>query len=132
MKIYKHIHKLGSLLLGYSLLKSLGMQNAIVLERILTEGNHACSHNFLTLQEYFAINVEETAYHLGINSQDVVDSINYLVDLNFINVEQIDNELCLVKINEDEIIEYEYVVERRGNYKSWNYKLTSIQNIFDE
>ena len=131
MKIYKKIHKLGTLLVGYSLLKGLGMQNAIVLERILTEGNHAASHNLMTIQGYFAIEVEETAYHLGISKNAVIDSINELANCNLITAMQTNDGLHLLRINEDEITEYEYQIEKRGNYKSWCYRLPSIQDIFD-
>jgi len=128
--LFKRIRKKGYLMVGYTFIKALGTMTAVVLERLLTEYQHAIRHNFLCNDETFCIDLEELSFHLGLSIDELVDSIIKIRDLNLIYVDTYKG-LYFVKINEEEIVNYEKTTEIENDYKMWDYNLYSVQSRVD-
>ncbi len=125
MSFNKLIRTLGYLMTAYSLLKALGLVKATVLERILTENQHADT-NKLLIDGKFGSSFEEIAYHIGIKAEDVENSMQELQKIGLINFE-IDNEFVIIKVNKEAIINFVKINEKRYLYKPWNDGLYILQ-----
>ena len=124
--LFKRLRKKGYLMVGYSLLKSLGSQIALVLERLLTEYQHSIRNEFL-YKGRFVISITHIALYIGFTEEQVMNALNELIRLNLINVEPIEN-LYSIYIDEDEIVDFEKTKEIENQYKQWDFQLYSIQN----
>lgn len=128
--LFKHIRRLGNLMLGYSFLKALGPIVAIVLERLLTEYNFALSKGVIYENGFFQIDVQELRFHLGFLDEEIKNALNYLAELELIELivyKDKYGENMMAKVNEEEIMEFEHTQEREEFYKSWSYNLLSVQ-----
>ncbi len=124
--LFKRIRKKGYLMVGYSFLKALGCLLALVLERLLTEYQHANRHEWI-YKGYFCINITYIADYIGFTKADVIEAINNLSALNFISLIHLEGDFYGVYINEDEIYEFEKTIEAEKDFKQWDYKLYSLQ-----
>lgn len=122
---YKAIRILGHLLVGYSLLKALGLTTATVLERLHTEYNFAKKNNYI-YNGFFGIDVDEIASSLGISRDDVIKSLNKLNNLRLIEYAHV-YQTQVIYINQKQIIEYVRNAENVNNYTDWDNGLKSIQ-----
>lgn len=128
--LFKHIRRLGNLMLGYSFLKALGPIVAIVLERLLTEYNFALSKGEFYKNGFFHIDIEELNYHLGLGEENIEKALIQLSNLELISLNVYEDKYgqnIMAKIHEENIIDFEYTVERQNAYKSWSYNLRSVQ-----
>lgn len=123
---FKRIRKKGYLMVGYSLLKSLGRRNAIVLERLHTEYQHAIREELL-YKGKFGVSMPHLAFYIGFTLEDVLNAINELSELSLIRVEKLMENLYSVIINEDEIHNFEKTMEIEHEYKMYDYHLYNIQ-----
>ena len=117
-------------MLGYSFLKALGPIISIVLERLLTEYNFALSKGEIYKNGFFHIDVQELNLHLGLGEENIEQSLIKLSNLELIELNVYEDrygENAMVKINEENIIDFEYTKERQNGYKSWFYDLYSVQ-----
>jgi hypothetical protein len=128
--LFKRIRKKGYLMVGYTFIKALGTTTAVVLERLLTEYQHAIRHNFWCTDEAFCFDADELSFHLGLSIDELVDSITKIRDLNLIYVDTYKG-LYFVKINEEEIVNFEKTTEIENDYKMWDYNLYSVQSRVD-
>ena len=124
--IAARIRKLGKLIISYSLFKALGPICDIVLARLITEFYHARKYNYLDENNSFCYDVKELNFHLGIPEDEIVNALNKLKELNLIKLESHGN-INFVTLNEEDIVDFEYVAEERNHYKSWKYKLDELQ-----
>ena len=122
---YKSIRILGYLLLGYSLLKALGLTTATVLERLHTEYNFA-QRNKLINGGYFGIDVTEIANSLALSKNEVINSLNRLIELQLIEIPKV-NGINVAYIDQEQIIQFVKDVEKENNYTDWDNGLKSIQ-----
>lgn len=122
---FGRLRKHGFVMLSYTLAKSLGLVNAVVLERILTEYQHSKSY-YLCKCGWFVINYEEIAFHLGLTVEEVEEAVNELTGYDFIKATE-DEGLMLVKIYEEELINFARIEEINNKYKIWDYMLMPIQ-----
>ena len=128
---FRTLRILGYLLVGYSFLKALGLTTAIVLERLHTEYNFAKRNNYI-YGEYFGIDVDEIANCLGLSRNEVVYSINELIELKFIHVQKI-NKIIVLYIDKEQIMEFTKESEKENEYSDWDNGLKSIQyNAYKE
>ena len=122
---YKSIRILGYLLVGYSLLKALGLTTATVLERLHTEYNFAKKNNYIN-GGYFGIDENEIASNLGLSRDDVIKSLNKLNNLSLIEYAHV-YQTQVIYINQEQIFEYVRNAEKDNNYTDWDNGLKSIQ-----
>lgn len=122
---YKSIRILGYLLVGYSLLKALGLTTATVLERLHTEYNFA-QRNKLINGGYFGIDVTEIANSLALSKNEVINSLNRLIELQLIEIPKV-NGINVAYIDQEQIIQFVKDVEKENNYTDWDNGLKSIQ-----
>ncbi len=127
-RLFKQIRQKGYLMVGYTLLKSLGCTNAIVLERLLTEYQHAIRHKFMFASS-FIIDLEIISIHTGISVEMVFEALLEFLNLGFINLWNVKEKAFLCKVNEEEIINFEKDVEQENSCKRWDYGLYSIQAV---
>ena len=128
--LFKRIRRLGNLMLGYSFLKALGPIVAIVIERLLTEYNFALSNETIYEDGFFHIDLQELNFHLGLGEENIEKSLVKLSDLKLINLHFYEDQYgknVIIRINEENIIDFEYTKERQNGYKSWFYDLYSVQ-----
>lgn len=124
-KLFKRIRQKGNLMLGYTFAKSLGLTNAVVLERILTEYQHATKHGLIANSE-FGSTFELIGYHIGLNACDIQNSMMKLQELNLINF-RVQGDFVLIRVNEDNIVDFEETEEARNKYQPWHYRLYDTQ-----
>ena len=121
--LFREIRKLGYMMLGYSFLKALGPIISIVLERLLTEFNFALSKGVIYENGFFHIDVQELNFHLGLGEENIKKALIKLSNLELITLNIYEDKYgqnSMVKINEENIIDFEYTAERQNNYKSWS------------
>ena len=123
---FKRIRKKGYLMVGYSLLKALGCRNAIVLERLHTEFQHAIREELLYKWK-FGVSLPHLALSIGFTIEDVVNAINELTALGLIGVEQLRADLYSIEIHEEEIYNFEKTKEVEKHYKMYDYQLYTMQ-----
>lgn len=123
---FKRIRKKGYLMVGYSLLKALGCRNAIVLERLHTEFQHAIREELLYKWK-FGVSLPHLALSIGFAIEDVVNAINELTALGLIGVEQLRADLYSIEIHEEEIYNFEKTKEVEKHYKMYDYQLYTMQ-----
>ena len=114
-------------MVGYSLLKALGCRNAIVLERLHTEYQHAIREELLYKWK-FGVSLPHLALSIGLTIEDVVNTINELSALGLIGVEKLKDDLYSVEIYEEEIYNFEKTKEAEKHYKMYDYQLYTMQS----
>lgn len=124
--LFKIIRKRGYLMLGYTFLKALGLAG-LVLERILVEYNYAEKNNLLTDRGFFGYQEDEIGYYINLGIEAVAKYIEYLAELNLLEVYIAENGKKLIKINEPEIYNFERTAEINGKYMVWDAYLYKIQ-----
>ena len=69
-------------------------------------------------------------FYLSISKKEIIDAINYLQELELINCTKFsgDEELILVRVYEDEIVDFEKTAESENHYKNWDYCLYTLQS----
>ena len=127
MSYFKRIRRLGYMMVGYSLLKALGRRNAIVLERLHTEYQHAI-RNELLYKCKFSVSIPHLAYYIGFTMSDVVDALNDLIKLDLISIEKLEDDLYSVEIHEEEIYNFEKTKEAEKSYKMYDFQLYTMQS----
>lgn len=127
-QLFKQIRQKGYLMVGYTLLKALGCTNVIILERLLTEYQHAIRHKFMFASS-FIIDLEIISMHTGVSEEMVFEALLEFRDLGFIDLWNIKEKALLCKINEEEIVNFEKNIEQENSCKRWNYGLYSTQAI---
>jgi len=120
--IFKNILLKGRLVVSYTLLREIGLLNAIVFSRILAEYLFAINNDGLLKNSYFAFDIKEISRCLGISTDDVQKSIKDLENYKFISTLKID-EFCLLYIDEECVLDF--VVNRDD--KNWDDSLAVIQ-----
>ena len=90
-------------MVSYTFLKLLGVEIAIVLERLLTEYNHACNNDLL-YRGYFFTDITEISFHIGISEEIVTESVFYLKKIGIINFMKKKNLLTLKKLKKSKTI----------------------------
>lgn len=116
----------GYLMHSYSLMKALGLHVSTVLERILTERQHAID-NELHCNGWFNINSKEIAFHIGLSLDEVAIAISKLVSLNLVEIKIYSNNLHILRVKEEELLNFVSVAEQENDYKNWNYYLFTVQ-----
>lgn len=119
------LRHLGYLMHSYSLMKALGIPVSLVLERIITERQHALS-NDLHEKGWFCINCAEISFHIGLSIEDITVAIDKLATLNLIEARQYKG-LDIVRVDEEELLNFVKVVENDKDYKMWDYYLFPVQ-----
>lgn len=128
--LFKRIRKRGYLMVSYTFLKLLGVEIAIVLERLLTEYNHACNNDLL-YRGYFFTDITEISFHIGISEEIVTESVFYLKKIGIINFMKFSDNTIICKVDEEELVNFEKTKEIENDYKMWNYKLYPTQKLLD-
>ena len=126
MSYFARIRRYGYLMVGYSLLKALGLRNAVLLERLHTEYQHAI-RNKLLYNCQFAVSLPHLAFYIGYTKPEVIEAMNDLINLCLISVKKLEKDLYSVEIQEDEIYNFEKTKEAEGNYKMYDYGLYAMQ-----
>lgn len=130
MTLLKKINGLGYLQLGYSLLKSLGWQEAIILSRLITEKNYAISNN--NYCNDFFIDLKEIEEALGFDVDTIIDGLCKLRDSGFISINNsFYQDRYLVHLLDEEIINYVKNAEYENNFEAWDACLNKTQRPKD-
>lgn len=132
--LFKRIRKKGYMMVGYTFVKELGVVTAIVLERLLTEYNHAMKNQLFYDGAYFSLDLKMLQFHLGIPEHELVESINKLSELGLIECicYKGHEEYTFVRVFEDEIIDFEKTADIEKGYKLWDYGLYGLQSRVEE
>lgn len=122
---FARLRHLGFLMHSYSLMKALGLPVSTVLERLLTEYNHAMGEG-LHINGWFCFNCVEISMHIGLSIEDVMTAVEELATRNLIEAGQY-KDLTVVRVNEEELLNFVKVAEKDNNYKMWDYYLFAVQ-----
>ena len=124
------IRKKGYLMVGYTFLKAFGTEKAIIFERLLTEFQHS-QRTMLNFYDWFIIDFQEISFHTGISTKNVEKSILEFQKIGLIQL-QVKDENVFIKLNTEEIIDFEQTFEKENNLKNWNYGLFTKQSQVED
>lgn len=125
--IYKSINELGYLLVGYSAIKILGAEPAILLCRLLDEWNFALKHKN-NCGWYFLVNVYDLSELLYFSAELIKSILNEFSELKFLQYWQsciTDSYIMCLDINK--IKEYIKITEKKEMFTTWDYRLNDTQ-----
>ena len=122
-------YKLNGIIMSpYTMVRSLGADKASVLSQVISEFNYAHNNN-LNFYDDFLFSPQRMSSYLGLTQEQLLNKLNELEQLNFIQVFDSDIEdTKYMRVNQQEIINFKQKVEQENMYGSWDLGLKRSQN----
>ena len=120
---YDEYKKLQERLVGH-----LGVLDAFVLLQLVAEFHHAEDNNF-NMDNYFLMNIPRFSDSLGLNTDETIESLSFLSDIDLIDIWETGIENTeLIEIKKDMILNYYPNFDYKILEPNWDKDLIKCQN----
>ena len=127
--LFKELSYNGQLMIPYNLIRMLGITNASVLARLITEEQYASNNLKTTFDNHCLISKSSLCQYLNLTRIQLIQSLKTLIDIEFIECYENISDYISVYLNKDLIVSKVQNTSRKMGYPMWNADFKSIYDL---